>query len=60
MNNYSNITKNICDWKGGVTMRKFVPHAVYYEEDAKNYELGKELIKKYNKCLDKYKTLEFE
>lgn len=28
-------------------MRKFVPHAVYYEEDAKNYELGKELIKKY-------------
>ena len=25
-------------------MRKFVPHAVYYEEDAKNYELGKELI----------------
>ena len=30
-------------------MRKFVPHAVYYEEDAKNYELGKELIKKYEK-----------
>lgn len=28
-------------------MRKFVPHAVYYEEDAKNYELGKELIEKY-------------
>ena len=30
-------------------MRKFVPHAVYYEEDSKNYELGKELIKKYEK-----------
>ena len=28
-------------------MRRFVPHAVYYEEDAKNYELGKELIEKY-------------
>ena len=30
-------------------MRKFVPHEVYYEEDAKNYELGKELIEKYEK-----------
>ena len=28
-------------------MRKFVPNRVYYEEDAKNYELGKELITKY-------------
>ena len=28
-------------------MRKFVPNRVYYEEDARNYELGKELITKY-------------
>lgn len=28
-------------------MRKFVPDAIYYEEKAKEYELGKELLEKY-------------
>ena len=28
-------------------MRDFIPDTIYYEEKAKDYELGKELLEKY-------------
>ena len=28
-------------------MKDFIPDAIYYEEKAKEYELGKELLEKY-------------
>ncbi len=35
-------------------MKEFIPQAVYYEEKTKDYPLGKELLKKYERFRNSY------
>ena len=44
--NVHNIT-NYFIWEELIVMKDFIPDAIYYEEKAKEYELGKELLEKY-------------